>query len=45
MHFPYDVIELGRCKMKKSIFLMAVALGLLIVTAGLIFWRLQTLWP
>jgi len=30
MHFPYDVIELGRCKMKKSIFLMAVALGLLI---------------
>jgi Tol biopolymer transport system component len=30
MHFPYDVVEPGRCKMKKSIFLMAVALGLLI---------------
>jgi Tol biopolymer transport system component len=30
MHFPYDVIEPGRCKMKKSIFLMAVVLGLFI---------------
>src|SRR4030065_2398112 len=30
MHFPYDVVEVRRCRMKKSIFLIAVALGLLI---------------
>jgi Tol biopolymer transport system component len=29
-HFPHDVIEIGRCKMKKTLFLMAIALGLLI---------------
>src|SRR4030067_2175340 len=28
MHFPYDVIEVGRCKMKKSIFLSLIALAL-----------------
>jgi Tol biopolymer transport system component len=28
MHFPYDVIELGRCKMKKSSLLSLIALAL-----------------
>jgi Tol biopolymer transport system component len=32
-HFPYDVIELGRCKMKKSIFLPVIVLVLAIVLA------------
>jgi Tol biopolymer transport system component len=33
-HFPYHVIEIGRCKMKKSIFLLVVALGSTIILAS-----------
>ncbi len=31
MHFPYDVIELGRCKMKKSAQLATIAMALTFV--------------
>jgi Tol biopolymer transport system component len=30
-HFPYHVIEIGRCNMKKTVYLLAFAFGLLIV--------------
>ena len=31
LHFPYDVIEIGRCKMKRSIFLPVIVLALAVV--------------
>jgi Tol biopolymer transport system component len=33
-HFPYHAIEIGRCNMKKSIFLLVVALGSTIILAS-----------
>jgi Tol biopolymer transport system component len=35
MHFPYDVIELGRCKMKKSTYLAMIALVMIIALLSL----------